>query len=178
MTCGARGPILPGRRKPSSKNEPTDCPEFAVRRETISRFFSPPLPRSTFHDFVSKGKIIPLKGIRGFYKLNDSLRRLGLREVAKLPEDPPSRTTEDIIRLAFHSIDPEVFPSPSWLMEEAAIDGKDAELAELVFARHAEEVTALGSDRERHHYLQGVLDGHWIKEAEAKADGDAAGDAA
>jgi hypothetical protein len=164
-------------RKPSSKNEPTDCPEFAVRRETISRFFSPPLPRSTFHDFVSKGKIIPLKGIRGFYKLNDSLRRLGLREVAKLPEDPPSRTTEDIIRLAFHSIDPEVFPSPSWLMEEAAIDGKHAELAELVFARHAEEMTALGSDREKHHYLQGVLDGHWIKEANAKADGDAAGDA-
>ena len=161
--------------KPSSKNEPTDCPEFGVRRETISRFFSPPMPRSTFHDYVNKGKIIPLKGLRGFYKLNESLRRMGLREVGKLPEDPPSRTTEEIIRLAFHSIDPDVFPAPSWLMDEAAIDGKDAELAELaelIFAQHAEEVTALGSDRDKYHYLQGVLDGYWIKEADGKSDGE------
>lgn len=60
--------------KPSSKSEPTDYPEFGVRRESISRFFSPPMPRSTFHDYVNKGKIIPLKGLRGFYKLNESLR--------------------------------------------------------------------------------------------------------
>ena len=62
--------------KPSGKNEPTGYPEFAVRAEVIGRFFSPPLASSTFHDFVNKGKIVPLKGIRGFYKLNDSLRRL------------------------------------------------------------------------------------------------------
>ena len=33
-------------------------------------------------------------------------------------------------------------------------------------------VTALGSDREKHHYLQGVLDGYWIKEADGKSDGE------
>ena len=93
------------------------------------------MPRSTFHDFVSKGKIIPFKSLRGFYKLNDSLRQLGLREVGKLPEDPPSKTTEEIIRLGFYTIDPDVFPAPSWLMDEAGIDGKDAELAELIFAQ-------------------------------------------
>ena len=38
------------------------------------------MARSTFHDFVNKGKIIPMKGIRGFYLLNASLSRLGLRE--------------------------------------------------------------------------------------------------
>ena len=155
--------------KSSLKNEPADCPEFVVRRETISRFFYPPMPRSTFHDCVNKGKIIPLKGLRGFYKLNESLRRMGLREVGKLPEDPPSKTTEEIILLAFHSIDPDVFPAPSWLMDEAAIDGKDAE---LIFAQHAEEVTALGFDRDKYHYLQGVLDSYWIKEAYGKSDGE------
>ena len=86
-----------------------------------------------------------------------------------LPEDPPSKTTEEIILLAFHSIDPDVFPAPSWLMDEAAIDGKDAE---LIFAQHAEEVTALGFDRDKYHYLQGVLDSYWIKEADRKADGE------
>ena len=72
----------------SSKSASSAFPEFAVRRETISRFFDPPMARSTFHDFVNKGKIVPVKGIRGFYKLNDSLRRLGLREVPNLPQDP------------------------------------------------------------------------------------------
>ena len=64
-----------------SINEPTGYPEFGVRREAIARYFDPPLANSTFHDLVNKGKIIPMKGIRGFYLLNASLRRLGLREV-------------------------------------------------------------------------------------------------
>ena len=59
----------------SSKSSPSGYPEGAVRRETISAYFDPPMARSTFHDFVNKGKIVPVKGIRGFYKLNESLRR-------------------------------------------------------------------------------------------------------
>ena len=70
----------------SRKGESTGYPEYAVRAEVIRRFFSPPLASSTFHDLVNKGMITPMKGIRGFYLLNDSLRRLGLREVPKLPE--------------------------------------------------------------------------------------------
>jgi hypothetical protein len=34
---------------------------------------SPPLASSTFHDFVNKGQIVPLKEIRGFYLLIESL---------------------------------------------------------------------------------------------------------
>jgi hypothetical protein len=79
--------------KSSAKNEPTNYPEYAVRAEVICRFFSPPLASSTFHDFVNKGRITPMKGIRGFYMLNDSLRRLGLRELAKLPDEIPARTS-------------------------------------------------------------------------------------
>ena len=109
--------------RPPSNKEPTGFPEFAVRAETISRFFPPPLASSTFHDFVNKGKIVPMKGIRGFYLLNDSLRRLDLREVSELPQDVPARTAEDIIRLAFHVIVPEVFAVPSWLLNVEAIDG-------------------------------------------------------
>ncbi len=78
---------------PSSKVPPTGYPEFAVRQEIICRFFDPPMAKSTFHDFVNKGKIIPMKGIRGFYLLNASLSRLGLREVPSLPEMAATRST-------------------------------------------------------------------------------------
>lgn len=65
-------------------------PEYAVRWETNSRFFEPPMPSSTFHDFVNKWRIIPVKGIRGFYQLNESFRRLGLRG----EKGPLSRASE------------------------------------------------------------------------------------
>ena len=69
MTFLARYPTICGMSKSSAKNEPTNYPEYAVRAEVICRFFSPPLASSTFHDFVNKGRITPMKGIRGFYML-------------------------------------------------------------------------------------------------------------
>lgn len=150
--------MIRGMSKSSAKNEPTDYPEFAVRAETIGRFFSPPLASSTFHDFVNKGKIVPLKGIRGFYKLNDSLRRLGLREVPKLPFEVPARTPEEIIRLAFTGIDPEVFDPPSWQLEVEAIDATDLHYAQSIIALHGAHVAQLPDDRSKRGYLQGVLD--------------------
>ena len=155
--------------KSSSKNEPTGYPEYAVRAEVIGRFFSPPLASSTFHDFVNKGQIVPLKGIRGFYKLNDSLRRLGLREVPELPQEVPSRTAEEIIRLTFHAIDPAVFPSPSWFLNVEEIDGANLHYAELIFAQHSDHVAALENDRLKHGYLQGVLDAAAMVEADRQS---------
>lgn len=34
-----------------------------MRAETFNRYFDKPLPSSTFHDLVNKGKIIPFKDI-------------------------------------------------------------------------------------------------------------------
>lgn len=140
------------------KSELSDYPEYAVRAEVIGRFFSPPLASSTFHDFVNKGKITPMKGIRGLYLLNDSLRRLGLREVAKLPEESPARTPEEIIRFAFHLMDPEVFEAPSWLLHVEAIDAKDLHHVESIIALHTDAESLLTDDRSKQAYLQGVLD--------------------
>jgi hypothetical protein len=53
-------------------------PEFAVRRVTSSRYFKPSLGNSTFYALVNKGRVVPMKGMRGYYLLNDSLRMLGL----------------------------------------------------------------------------------------------------
>ena len=142
----------------ASKTPPTGYPEFAVRREVISRFFDPPMPRSTFHDLVSKGIVLPVKGLRGFYKLNESLSRLGLREVPSLPEDVSKLSGEDIVRLAFAGIDRGVFPDPSWMLRVEALDVKDIDHASLLADKHREHVEALDCAEEKLAYFSGVLD--------------------
>jgi hypothetical protein len=138
----------------------SDYPDFGVRYETISRYFEPPLARSTFHNKVQAGTIIPMKGIRGFYLLNESLRRLGLREVRELPAQPDSRSLEDVVRLAFTLIDRELFPEPSWLLHVEAIDVKDADHAQKLADQYREKVASLDSVPLKLAYFQGVLD--WV----------------
>jgi hypothetical protein len=151
------------------KPSPSGYPEYAVRREIISRYFDPPLARSTFHDLVNKGKIIPIKGLRGYYRLNDSLRRLGLREVPNLPQDPSTRTTEEILRLAFTQIDPLIFPAPAWMLAVEELDPKDVDHAQLVAGLHRETVNALESAEKKVAYFGGVLDAQVTLEAEMKS---------
>jgi hypothetical protein len=141
----------------------SELPDFGVQREIISKYFSPPLPRSTFYDLVNKGKIVPIKGLKGFYRLNDSLRRLGLREVAQLPHST-GRSMEELVRLVFSLIDPTVFPEPSWLLCVEIIDSKDLKLVGLLVEKHAECVEELPSFQEKHAYLQGVLDATHLEE--------------
>lgn len=99
-----------------------------------------------------------MKGIRGFYLLNASLRRLGLREVPKLPQEPVTRSLEDIVRLAFSEIDPLLFPPPSWMLTVEELDLKDADHARLVADQHREAVNALDGAELKIAYLGGVLD--------------------
>ena len=146
----------------------SDCPEFAVLYETISRYFDPPLARSTFHDLVNDGKILPMKPIRGRYLLNASLKRLGLREVASLPGGVPKRSTEEILRLAFTAIDPLTFPEPFWAGTVEALDMKDVAHAELLVEKHREFVEELETAHERLHYFTGVLDAQLMLESEGE----------
>ncbi len=155
----------------SPKVPPTGFPEFAARRKTFDQFFDPPLPPSTFHDLVNKGRILPMKGIRGFYLLNASLSRLGLREVPSLPNDVPQRSTEDIMRLAFSVIDPLIFPEPPWMLSVEALDMRDVDHAALMVGTHREAVEALESASEKLGYLSGVLAAQTTMKAGMKPDG-------
>ena len=132
--------------------------------EGVAQCACPPLPRSSVHDFVNKGIIIPMKGIRGFYLLNASLRRLGLREVAELPKDPTERSMEDIIRLAFSLIDPLAFPPPPWLLTVETIDMREADHARRVADQHQAAVDALDNVYLRIAYQGGVLDAQVMAE--------------
>jgi len=86
--------------KPSRSILPPGTAEFAVDREGVTRFTRPSIGKSTFHDLVAKGTIVPVNGLRGFYRLNESLIRLGLQPVSSLPE-ARTRTTEEADCLAF-----------------------------------------------------------------------------
>ncbi len=145
-------------RKKSALQNPSDSPEFFVTREFFNRYFEKPLPTSTFHDKVKEGKFVPAKLIQGTYMLNASLRRLGLAEVTALPKEDPPRSPEDMIRLAFHVIDPEVFPIPSWLLEANAISDAEVHHVEMLADLHADEVAGLEDVTLKHWFLQGVLD--------------------
>lgn len=120
----------------------SDCPEFGVRYETIRDFFDPPLARSTFHDLVKGGRIIPMKGVKGFYLLNESLLRLGLREVRELPKTQTPPSLEDIVRLGFTLIDRTLFPEPSWLLKVEVIGPEHADHAYRVSNRYRDMVEA------------------------------------
>jgi hypothetical protein len=78
--------------------------------------------------------------------------------VPKLPFDVPARTPEEIIRLAFSGIDPEVFDPPAWQLEVEAIDAADLHHVLSIVALHGAYVAELPDDRTKRGYLQGVLD--------------------
>lgn len=55
--------------------------DIYVRREDILKYFNPPPKRSTFYDWRDQGLVVPAgssKVLKGYYKLNASLKRLGL----------------------------------------------------------------------------------------------------
>jgi hypothetical protein len=156
------------RRINGSSATTSDYPEFIVSREHFNRYFEKPLPTSTFHDLVNKGKILPMKGMRGFYLLNDSLRRLGLREVRELPKPVARRSLEDIVRLAFTLIDRNLFPAPSWLLPVEAIELRDADHARNLASRYRDKVASYRHVELKLAYFHGVLD--WVALEEALGD--------
>ena len=135
-------------------------------------FFNPPVGKTKFHELVNRGLVVKFKELRGFYLLNESLRRLGLREVPRLPEDVPKRSGEDILRLAFTLIDPLLFPAPPWMLVVETLDLKDADHARLKADMHREAVDALGNMVEKLAYFSGVLDALAVEEADAKSGGE------
>ena len=136
----------------------SDCPEFVVKRESFNRYFEKPLPTSTFHKLVNEGRITRFKHMEGYFYLNDSLRRLGLREVRELPKPPSDRSMDDIVRLAFFLIDPKLFPEPSWLLAVEAIDLKDADHATRLADQHRDKVQAFEHVELKLAHFQGALD--------------------
>jgi hypothetical protein len=141
-------------------------PDFAVSREVFMRYIEPPIGKTKFHDLVNKGQVLKARGLRGYYLLNESLQRLGSREVRELPKAPKARSLEDIARLAFTLIDPVIFPAPPWLLAVDVMDVRDFVHAEGLADNHRQQVEALEIAAEKLHYFAGVLDAQVMIEAD------------
>ena len=118
--------------------------------------FTPPLPKSTFYDRVKDGRIIALKGVPGYFLLNESRRLMGLPPVLDLPGEHSSHSLEDITRLAFTLIDPLTFPAPPWLLGEETIAARDFSHAGLLVERHRSKVEALENIHLKLAYFGGI----------------------
>lgn len=134
-------------------------------RETITRFFQPPIGKSTFHDLVAKGRILPVKGLRGFYRLNESLARLGLRPVAELPKEF-RRSGEDLARWAFSMLDSQLFPEPSWLLFSDPTEIEE-QAAMLMASVHRPYLHGLESIEEKLAYVAGAIDAQCMLDRES-----------
>jgi hypothetical protein len=132
----AAEPVYHGAMPRPRNNDPaTDVPEFAVDRETMTRFFAPPIVKSTFHDLVGRGLIVPVKGLRGYYRLNASLERLGLRAVAELPGKDGREREMRLACLALWLAAPDVALKPSILLEDDDLTPEEKSHA-VVLALH------------------------------------------
>src|SRR4051812_19616633 len=113
--------------------------EFAVRREAIQNFFEPPIAKSTFFDLVARGKVAKVRELRGYYRLNETLQRLGLSAVDQLPSarggglDP--RALADI---ALTLCMPNELPVPSELLAHALTEDEVLLVARLQRSYKAE----------------------------------------
>ena len=143
---------------PERKSHAYDGPEFVVTREFFDRYFEKPMPASTFHDLVNRGRIIPWANMRGRYLLNASLHRMNLPTVEKFPGEKPKRSLEDITRLAFTLIDPGLFPAPSWLLDAEVLDGLECDHARRLAEQYRRGVGSYSSPEEKLGYFGGVLD--------------------
>jgi hypothetical protein len=99
-----------------------------------------------------------MKDLRGYYKLNDSLRRLGLREVPELPQNIPPISLEDVTRLAFSLIDPVVFPYPSWMLRHELIDIEVFTDALRIAEKHRAALEKIENPILKFHYFGGAID--------------------
>ncbi|GAA5117389.1 hypothetical protein GCM10023212_06040 [Luteolibacter yonseiensis] len=104
---------------------------------------------STFYDLVDKGIIVPLKEPKGFYRLNESLSRLGLREVPHPPGQIAKRTSEDILRLALWMIDSSLFMMPSWYLNGGENCRIEEEHAALLAQMIRADIDALPTYQEK-----------------------------
>ena len=99
-----------------------------------------------------------MKGLRGFYLLNASLKRMGLREVPSLPVEPLTRSIEDIQRLAFTLIDPVIFPMPPWVLVADELEPRDLDHAKHLANLLRPEMESLQSIQEKIAFASGALD--------------------
>ena len=87
---------------------------------------------------------------------------MGLKDLPELPKPRPEPNLEGIVRLEFTLIDANIFPAASWLLNEDAINAKDADHTARIANEHRDAVQAYSAVEPKLGYFQGVLDGAFL----------------
>ncbi len=133
-------------KKAATSKLPPGIPERAVDRETLMRFFEPPIGRSTFYKMVNKGVFIKVDGVRGFYRLNESLLQLGLQPVMDLPESPKAAQREQKRKeLAMSTAKPDAGPRPEQLQGVGRLTALEKSRVAVMVRRHAHSLFSFTS---------------------------------
>ena len=72
--------------------------------------------------------------------------------------DVTRRSGEELVRLAFTLIDPDIFPAPSWMAREDPLDAQDVDHALRIAEQHRDNLEGLQTAQEKLAYLAGALD--------------------
>ena len=119
-------------------------------------FFEPPIGKSTFYDLVQQGVVVQVPAPRGYYKLNTSLARLGLKGVSAIPRAGGVGPVE-VTALALWMAAPDLCPCPPWMLDlEPTQDQSRTATAQAEIFRR--ELGSLESVAEKREFIQGVLD--------------------
>ena len=153
----------PGKKKAGKRTIPAGMAEFAVDRETLMRFFRPPVSDSTFYKLLKDGYIVPVEAVSGRYRLNLSLVRMGLAPVSEPPGDLEEGKRERIVRLGLWMLAPKFAECPSWLLLREPTD-EELERAALFALSCLPKFKTLQSDRDRKEFVQGAVDAIFLKE--------------
>ena len=134
--------------------------DFAVRREAFHHYFEPQIGKSTFYDLVNSGKIAKVKGLRGYYRLNESLRRLGLPAVDQLrrtEESPVILEGIALVDIALSICMPDELLLSSELLIRELTSDEEAKVVQLCQI-YDHRLSEIANPAERLRFAQGVRD--------------------
>jgi len=136
--------------------------DFAVTRDVIMKFFSPPIGTTTFYDLVKRSKIAPVPGLRGYYRLNESLKRLKLPPVTKRPYSEKEKDSIMVLsQLALNLLMPGKILTPPQLLDRWLTVTETEKLKEMVKQFRA-ALDKFETDEDRMDFAQGVMDGAYM----------------
>ena len=136
----------------------------------MQSFFSPPIAKSTFYDLVQRGKIAEVRGVRGYYRLNESLSRLGMPPVERLPQGEGASTALNdraLVDIALSICLPDELPIPSELLMHELTAGETLKVARLLRA-YEKGLNDIHDPVGRLKFAEGVRDAAMMFGAEAK----------
>lgn len=140
--------------------------EFAVSREVLTSYFEPKIAKSTFYDLVNRGKIAGVPGLRGYYRLNESLSRLGMPPVEKLPgaaEKSTGLSDRALVDIALSICMPDELPAPSELLSHPLTADEVLKISQMQRIYSA-SLDKIDNSQGRLKFVEGVRDAATLNE--------------